>query len=126
MNSKRYLYLNSRDEMFRIDISKIVYFEAEGNYTHIILSNKIKGTVCMNLATMQDTLAQNLKEDASMFARIGKSHIINLNYVYHIAVTLQKLTLSDGENFVYSVGVSKEALKKLRELYVARTSFPNS
>lgn len=33
--AKRFLYLNSRDEFFRVDISKIVYFEADGNYTNI-------------------------------------------------------------------------------------------
>ena len=43
--AKRFLYLNSRDEFFRVDISKIVYFEADGNYTNIILSNKVRGTV---------------------------------------------------------------------------------
>ena len=114
----KYLYLNSRDEFFRIDISKIVYFEAGGNYTHIYLSNKMKGTVCMNLHNMQQTLSENLKEAASIFARVGKSHIINLTYVYNIAILRQKLTLSDGENFSYTVSISKDALKKLREYFI--------
>ena len=35
---KKYLYLNSRDELYKIDIAKIVYFEAEGNYTNFYLS----------------------------------------------------------------------------------------
>lgn len=50
---KEYLYINSRDELYKIDIAKIVYFEAEGNYTNFVLSNKLKGAVCMNLAQMQ-------------------------------------------------------------------------
>ena len=37
----------------------------------------MKGTVCMNLHTMQQTLSENFKEAASIFARVGKSHIIN-------------------------------------------------
>lgn len=44
-----YLFFNSRDELLRIDIAKIVYFEADGNYTNIILSNKLRGIVCLNL-----------------------------------------------------------------------------
>ena len=35
-----YLHLNTRDEFLRMDISKIVYFEADGNYTNIMLANK--------------------------------------------------------------------------------------
>lgn len=119
MNRTKYLYLNSRDEFFRVDISKIVYFESDGNYTNIILSNRIKATVCMNLAQMQGILSESLREAAGIFARIGKRHIINLNYVYQIAILRQRLTLSDGENFEYQISVSKEALKKLRDMYVS-------
>ncbi len=114
----KYLYLNSRDEMFRIDISKIVYFEAEGNYTNFVLCNKLKGAVCMNLAQMQQVLSDCLKESASIFARVGKRYIVNLTYVYQIGVLRQKLTMSDGEVFSYQLNISKEALKKLKELFV--------
>lgn len=118
MERKKFLYLNSRDEFFRVDISKIVYFESDGNYTNIILSNRIKGTVCMNLAQMEKVLSASLRESATTFARVGKRHIINLNYVYLIAILRQKLTLSDGENFEYTIPVSKDALKKLRDLLI--------
>lgn len=123
---KRFLHLNSRDEFLRIDISKIVYFEADGNYTNIVLINQLKGVVCMNLAHVQQVLSETLKEDASIFARIGKRHIINHSYVYQISVLNQKLVLSDGENFTFRLDVSKDALKKLKELYVSGKQSSNS
>ncbi|MBO7067915.1 MAG: LytTR family transcriptional regulator DNA-binding domain-containing protein [Bacteroidaceae bacterium] len=113
-----YLFLNSRDELLRIDISRIVYFEADGNYTNIYLCNKLKGTVCMNLARMQEALTAQLKEKATRFARIGKSYIVNLNYVYSIQLLKQRLVLSDQATFAFQIAVSKEALKTLRELYL--------
>lgn len=119
MNNRKYLYLNSRDEFFRVDISKIVYFESDGNYTNIILNNRMKTTVCMNLAQMQSILSDRLKEEARIFARVGKRHVINLTFVYQIAILRQKLTLSDGENFEYQICISKDALKKLRDMYVS-------
>lgn len=117
-----YLYLNSRDELLRIDISKIVYFEADGNYTNIVLANQLRGVVCMNLARMQEMLSERLKEQASIFARVGKRHIINHTYVYQVNVLRQKLVLSDGERFAFSLDISKEALKKLKELYEGGTT----
>ena len=114
----KYLYLNSRDEFYRIDISKIVYFESEGNYTNIVMTNKMKGTVCVNLSKMQEILATSLKEAASGFARIGKRHIVNLNFIYRIEILRQRLVLSDGDNFDYQLNISKDALKKLRQMYV--------
>lgn len=115
---KKYLLLNSRDELFRMDISTIVYFEADGNYTNFVLSDKVKGAVCMNLSEMQKVLSESLKESASIFARVGKRHIINLTYVYQISVLRQKLVLSDGKVFAYALNISKEALKTLKEMYV--------
>ncbi len=119
MSNSQFLYLNSRDEFYRVDVSKIVYFESDGNYTNILLNNTLKGTVCMNLAQMQQILADSLKDGASVFARVGKRHIINLKYVFHIAILRQKLVLSDGENFEYHLNVSKDALKKLRDVYIS-------
>lgn len=114
-----YLHLNSRDEFLKIDISNIVYFEADGNYTNIVLANQLRGVVCMNLAHMQQILSDSLKEHAKIFARVGKKHIINHTYVYQINVLRQKLVLSDGKSFTFQLDVSKEALKQLKELYVS-------
>ena len=119
MSNSQFLYLNSRDEFYRVDVSKIVYFESDGNYTNILLNNTLKGTVCMNLAQMQQILDDSLKDGASVLARVGKRHIINLKYVFHIAILRQKLVLSDGENFEYHLNVSKDALKKLRDVYIS-------
>ncbi len=116
---KKFLYINSRDELFKLDISKVVFFEADGNYTHFMMSHgKLKGSVCMSLSQMQKLLSVSLKDAASNFARIGKRYIVNLNYVYQISVLNQKLVLSDGERFVFHLSVSKEALKELKEKYV--------
>lgn len=116
--ANEYLYLNSRDELLRIDTKNIVYFEADGNYTNIILANKLKGVVTMNLAQMQKVLSERLKERANIYARIGKRFIINLNYVYLINVLQQKLILSDGDRFAYQISISKEALKVLKDMFV--------
>lgn len=115
---ENYLFFNSRDEFLRIDISKIVYFEASGNYTNIILANKIKGTISMNLGHTEKALVDRLKEKSRCFVRIGKSYIINVNYIYQINVLKQRLVLSDLSMFAFQLNLSKEVLKKLKELLV--------
>lgn len=113
-----FIYFNSRDEFLRIDISKIVYFAADGNYTDIVLSNKIKDTVGLSMANLQTYLTDNLKEKARCFVRIGKSYIININYIHRINVLRQQLVLTDYRHTVYQLDISKEALKKLKEVLV--------
>lgn len=113
-----YLYINTRDELLRIDCSKIVYIEGDGNYTHIVLVNKIKASVCMNLSQMQLFISENLKERASIFARVGKRFIVNLHFVYQINILRQSLTVTDGVHFAFQLGISKEALRQLKIIMV--------
>lgn len=113
-----YIYINTRDELLRLDCSKIVYMEGDGNYTHIVLINKLKASVCMNLSDMQRYISESLKERASIFARIGKRFIVNLNFIYQINVLRQTLTVSDGVHFAFQLGISKEALRQLKNLMV--------
>jgi hypothetical protein len=72
----------------------------------------------MNLSQMQQMLSDSLKENAQIFARIGKKHIVNHIYIFQISVQRQKLVLSDGDRFTYALDVSKEALKGLKDIYV--------
>lgn len=117
-----YIYINTRDELLRLDCSKIVYMEGDGNYTNIVLINKQKASVCMNLSEMQRLISERLCERASFFARVGKRFIVNLNYVYKIQPLLQSLVLTDGTNFAFQLGISKEALRKLKDIMVQRVT----
>lgn len=116
--TSQYLFLNSRDEFLRIDIANIVYFEADGNYTNIVSVNRLKGVVCTNLAQMQKYLSEKLREEASIFARVGKKYIINLRYVYSINTLRQQVVLSDGATFTYQLSIGKEALKELKQIFI--------
>ncbi|MBR4829791.1 MAG: LytTR family transcriptional regulator [Muribaculaceae bacterium] len=118
MDQQQRLIFNSRDELLRIDVPRIVYFEADGNYTYIVTCNKIKSAVCMNLGQMEDVLAQRLKEKKSLFARIGKRYIVNLSYIYKINPLKRQLVLTDFNNFSYPLDISKEALKNLKDIMV--------
>ena len=117
MTTPDYLIINSRDELLRIDMTKVVYIEADANYSNIILANKLKATVGMNLGQVEKLLVMNFGDKARTYARIGKRFIVNLNYLYRIHVLKQMLVLSDGQTFAYQLEISKEALKCLKDIY---------
>lgn len=110
------LYFNTRDELNRIDVSKIVYFEADGNYTTVVMVNKLRAAIYMNLGEMERALTEQLGPDDRTFMRIGKRFIINMQYIYQINVLKQQLILSDYDHFAFQVNISKEALRKVKEL----------
>ena len=71
----------------------------------------------MNLSKMEKLLSLSLKEKARVFARVGKRHIVNLNYVLKVNALQQCLVLSDQKTFQFDLEVSKDALKVLKEMY---------
>ena len=118
MGIHQLVYFNSRDKLIRLDVSKIVFFEGDGNYTYNVMSNKQKVCICMNLSQMEQHLASHLSEESKKFMRIGKRFIVNMNYIYQIDIQKQTLMLSDCERFLFQMPVSKEALKAVKELVI--------
>ncbi len=113
---KRIIYFNSRDELLRVDLSSVVYFEADANYTKMVSANGLVDMVCISLGRMEELLVLRFKDAPGTFARIGKRFILNLNYIYRINTLKQELTLSDQHTFSYTLSISKVALKTLKEL----------
>ncbi|MDR3250654.1 MAG: LytTR family transcriptional regulator [Tannerella sp.] len=115
---EKYVYFNSRDTLFRIALSRIVYFEADKNYTNLYLTNGQKLVFTFGLGAMKTYLETSLKTDAQCFVRIGKSLIINPNYVYKIDLLKQSLQLYDEvSGKLFTLSAAKGALRELKELY---------
>jgi DNA-binding LytR/AlgR family response regulator len=112
------LIFNSRDKLLRIDVSKIVYFEGDGNYTYLVTANKHKVCLSINLAHTEEALASQLGEKAKRYMRIGKRFIVNMSYIYQVDIQKQVLMLSDCDHFLFQLPVSKEALKTVKELVI--------
>ena len=112
----KYIYFNSRDELIRLSINSIVYFESDGNYTNVITINKLRSTVGMNLGEMEKALASQLGTVSTIFIRIGKRYIVNRNFIYKLNIQKQMLVLSDLMHFAFQLSISKEALKNMKQL----------
>ena len=111
-----YIYFTSRDELIRIKVTDIAYFEGDGNYTKIVAINGSYTSICMQIGVMESSLAEQLGDNAFKFIRIGKRYIVNREYIYMINIPKQTLTLSDFDHFTTKLNVSREALKNLKAL----------
>ena len=112
------IVFTSRDETLRVKPSAIVYFEADGNYAHITTVNCMRASVCMNLDGVERHIAAYFPEESAKFTRVGKQLVVNNDYVLQVSVLKQKLVLSDGKTFSFTLDASKEALRKLQKTIV--------
>lgn len=114
---KKQIIISSGNELVRVLPERIVYISSDGNYTTMVLHDKTEQLFTFNLSHFQQLLESQLKEEACRFIRIGKSLIINRDYIYRINLSKQQLVMSDmALNQAFILSASKEALRRLKQL----------
>ena len=111
----RYLIIKTRDELLRIRIEQILYFEADRNYTKLILNNGIQFTFAINIGKIEEILENQVTGCKMILMRVGKSHIINKNHILQINLPRQKLLLRTAEGKARELIISKDPLKVLKD-----------
>lgn len=115
------LYFNTRDELIRVKLSRVAFFEADANYCNIVFINGAKATILTSLTNIETLLSEQYKGSIPVFIRIGKKIIVNSRFIFKINVQKQKITLTDYVSpNILEVSVSKESLKNLKNLYTGR------
>ncbi|WP_085536144.1 LytTR family DNA-binding domain-containing protein [Massilibacteroides vaginae] len=123
---ERYLIIKTRDELLRIKIGQILFFEADRNYTKLYLSNGIQFTFAINIGKIEDILEKQVSGSNNILIRVGKSHIINKNHILQINLPKQKLLLLSSDGKPRELIVSKEPLKVLKDSLEKEMNKPGS
>lgn len=107
-----WLRISTSTELVRVQTDDIVFVHADGNYSEVLLYNGKKHTMTFQLHFFDETF-QRLKNN--FFVRVGRSLIVNKNYIYLINLTEQRMILTGGKlDGEYEVKASREALKELK------------
>lgn len=112
---ERYLIIKTRDELLRIKIGQILYFEADRNYTKLLLTNNIQFTFAINIGKIEELLEKQVEGSKNILMRVGKSHIINKNHILQINLPKQRLLLLTEEGKPKELIISKDPLKMLKD-----------
>lgn len=112
---ERYLIIKTRDELLRIRIGQILYFEADRNYTKLSLSNGIQFTFAINIGKIEEILEKQIEGCHKLLMRVGKSHIINKNHILQINLPKQRLLLLSEGGKPRELVISKDPLKQLKD-----------
>lgn len=111
-----HLVISTSNDLLRVAASHVLYISSDGNYCNFFQTGGEMRLVTFQLGQVERMIADQLPELSKHFVRIGKSLIINLNYIYYIHVPKQQLILVDGQQNRYTLSASKEALRALKEL----------
>lgn len=120
--------------LMRVAVDEIVYVKADGNYCDLVMINGRSRKMTFQLHHFEENF--KLLQNAREFIRVGRSLIVNRQYVQVIDLLGQTIifggkhvirgmredhpngqvsSLRDGKD-IYTVKVSRDALKELKEL----------
>jgi DNA-binding LytR/AlgR family response regulator len=109
-----YIIISKGTEFLRVPQDKLVYISSEGNYSNVVTVDNRQRLVTFQLGQLEGMIGGQLGEKGSHFLRIGRSLIINIDYIYLIDISKQQLVLSDCSGCYHELSASREVLIKLK------------
>ena len=115
------IIFNTRDELIKVDIDKMIYAMAEDNYVHLFFRNGQSVMVTTTLQSLEQLILSVIaKNKKGVYTRIGRKYIVNNSYIMQINTLKQQLVLSDMDVIKpITLNISKEALKVLKSSITA-------
>lgn len=111
---KGYIIISKGTELLRIPAESLIFVSSDGNYSNITTEDGRSRLVTLQLGQIEDILQEQLADADSSFLRLGRSLIINTNYIYFIDVSKQELILSNCKGSYHVLSASREVLIKLK------------
>ncbi len=106
------LALSTSKGLIFIKIKDVMYFEADGSYTHVIMSNGDKHLVSKSLTNFEEVLTDN-----PLFFRSHKSNLVNLNFIkQYIRGEGGELIMMNDKSIVLSRNKKQEFLNLFNKI----------
>lgn len=115
----KHIVISKGTEFLRVPADRLMYVSSDGNYSNVVTLDGEKRLVSLQLGQIEDLIADQLGEHGVNFLRLGRSLIINVDYIYLIDIAKQQLILSDCTGSKHDLTASREVLIKLKAYMAA-------
>jgi DNA-binding LytR/AlgR family response regulator len=116
MSMDEHIVISTSADLLRIAAAELVYAEADGNYTTLMLTDGERRVVTMQLGQLEKLIASQMPQAAQRFVRIGKSLIVKISSVRYIHPSRGVLELQNPAGQKHELSASREALRLLKEM----------
>lgn len=113
------LYFNTRDELICININLVALVQADGNYSKIIYITKKEIVLTHGISKIEEVL-KSYNDMQNLFIRMGRSIVVNHNYLQKIDLQKSLLILGDGGLNEIRVSLPKQVLKSYKEAIIKK------
>lgn len=106
--------LSGRDELFLINLEKVLYMQADDHYSHIYYSSSHHFLVPYGLSAIEEVIAKS--EGGKYLMRLGRKYIVNLDRIFYINNVKSTLSLADDQGKTTVLHISKPILRGVVEI----------
>ena len=101
-------------ELFLVYLSHVLYYKDDDHYTHVYTDSGTHMVMPFGLSKVETAIAHLFLYN-NFLLRLGRSHIVNINYIYHINMLKQSVLLADSHGQMHPLHFSRQVLQSLME-----------
>ena len=118
MEKQKTLIVKNKSEVLYLQVDNILYIQADGNYCNIYFADGgVLNTLTYQRAEIARMMSEQLsKEITGRFALLGRSYLINTDYVLRIQPSRQLLTFCVNKSGSTKKDCIRATTKALQEL----------
>ncbi|MBR1414865.1 MAG: LytTR family transcriptional regulator [Prevotella sp.] len=105
------LCLKAHDELFIIDLPRVLYMQADDHYAHIYYTSGGHFMVPQGLARIEALMAE-LDADTSYMVRMGRKYIVNVSRIFRVSTVREQLFLADDHGSNVTLHIPKNILRQ--------------
>ena len=112
----KFIVISSKTELLKVPSDRLMFITSDGNYSKVYtLDGKYRQVACQ-LGQIEDLIGKQLGEEDTPFIRIGKSLIVNMDFIYLIDISEQTIIVSDFQGQYHKLSASRKALLSIKFL----------
>lgn len=115
---KQEIIISNSQCLYRVMAEDIVYIEADGNYSHLVLTGGEDVMLTVQIGKLAELIEAQLCSCVSPLAKLGRSLIVNMQYIYYINPQKQQIILRDCQGHTTKeLSAPVAALRGLKEAF---------
>ena len=110
------LCLGSHDELYLLDLDRILFLEADDHYTNVQYATGTRFMVPFGLSKVEAAITEHRPDEVKRMMRLGRRYIVNLERVFRINTIKSTLFLFDDLGNNVPIQIPKPVLRSLIDL----------
>lgn len=116
----KHIVISRGTELLQFPLDALICITAAGNYSSVLTLDGRETLVSYQLGQVEALMNEQLGQSGINFIRLGRTYIVNLDFINLIDISEQVVVMSDCHTIRRELKASRDSLIKLKEFMEIR------